>query len=316
MIRKFFITSLKTLVFIGALSLTSCAGNGDTALAPSPDDESVQFATGQEGGLQVTENETATPEPITEDVADTADFDLPPLEGTLFEELRESPINLLQLTPLTPGEELAIIHTNMGDITLRFFPDEAPVAVENFITHARNGFYDGVIFHRVIPNFMIQGGCPLGTGTGGESIWGTPFGLEASFNLRHFRGALAMAHGGPNTMGSQFYIVQNTELAPQFRSQFNSLLDDLDEPIGVFADGHRMYLRDFYTRAELEHFMTYGGTPHLDWVNAGQNGHTVFGHVVDGIDVVDAIANVATASGDRPFENIIIERISFIEYNG
>ena len=260
--------------------------------------------------------QTTTP-PLQENI------DLPPLEGTLVEAIRDNPVVMLQLTPLTPGEELAILHTNMGDITIRFFPTEAPMAVENFITHARAGFYDGLIFHRVIPNFMIQGGCPLGTGTGGESIWGGRFDTERSFNLRHFRGALAMAHGGPGTIGSQFYIVQNNgPLDRNFILEFESIEANRNEPIGVFQDGRRMYLGEVHPTESLNYFLENGGTPHLDWFwSRNQFGqpditaaHPVFAHVVSGMDIVDAIASTETGPGNRPLEDMIIERISFIYY--
>ena len=241
------------------------------------------------------------------------DEDLPILDGYILEPLRDNPATLLQLTPLTPGEELMVLHTTLGDITLRFFPEEMPRTVENFVTHARNGFYDGLIFHRVIPGFMIQGGCPLGTGTGGNSIWGARFDTEPSFNLRHFRGAIAMAHAGPGTIGSQFYIVQNYELHPATLQQFETVKAQLDDPVGRFRDGTRLHLRDIHPPQEFEHFTQYGGTPHLDWVRNPERGHPVFGHVVEGMDVVDAIAN-ASASSERPVEDIIIERVSFIIY--
>lgn len=104
------------------------------------------------------------------------------------------------------GEEIAIIKTEKGDVYLRLFPKEAPKAVENFKTHAQKGYYNGLIFHRVINGFMIQGGDPLGTGTGGESIWGKPFADEFSPKRKNIAGALAMANSGPNTNGSQFFI--------------------------------------------------------------------------------------------------------------
>ncbi|MCL2216423.1 MAG: peptidylprolyl isomerase [Defluviitaleaceae bacterium] len=239
---------------------------------------------------------------------------LPVLDGTIFETLRENPMVLLQLQPVTPGEELMILHTSMGDITLRLFPDEAPIAVDNFTTHARNGFYDGVTFHRVIPGFMIQGGCPLGTGTGGQSIWGHDFGLEPSLNLRHFRGALAMAHAG-GRMGSQFYIVQSTSVDPSTRATFEMMQELLDTPLGRFADGQRLYAWDIHSVEEFEYFIENGGTPFLDW-HMNDNAHTVFGHVVEGMDVVDAIANVSRGANDRPDEPVIIERISFFYYGG
>lgn len=100
----------------------------------------------------------------------------------------------------------ATIHTNLGDIHLRLFPDKAPKTVENFVTHARNGYYNSTIFHRVIRKFMIQGGDPLGDGTGGQSIWGGEFEDEFS-NLRHDKPyTLSMANAGPNTNASQFFI--------------------------------------------------------------------------------------------------------------
>jgi peptidyl-prolyl cis-trans isomerase B (cyclophilin B) len=226
---------------------------------------------------------------------------------------------MLQLSPLTAGEELAIIHTNHGDITLRFFPEEAPLAVENFVTHARNGYYDGSNFHRVINDFMIQGGTPQGAGRGGESIWGEPFGLERSFNLLHLRGALATAHAGPNTIGSQFYIVQNENLDEAMIHQFQYLMSIRDTIAGAFSNGRHIYVRDIYPEEGLRSFIENGGTPWLDWHwNRDRYGHTVFGHVVEGMDVVDAIAAVEVhtdrARQHLPVEDVIIERISFVIY--
>lgn len=107
----------------------------------------------------------------------------------------------------------AILHTTLGDIHLRLFPQIAPLAVENFVTHARQGYYNNTIFHRVIRKFMIQGGDPLGDGTGGESIWGKEFADEISPNIKHDKPyTLSMANAGPNTNGSQFFIT--TEKTP------------------------------------------------------------------------------------------------------
>jgi cyclophilin family peptidyl-prolyl cis-trans isomerase len=103
----------------------------------------------------------------------------------------------------------AVLHTSEGDVELELFPDDAPKTVDNFTKLAADGFYDGLIFHRVIPDFMIQGGCPLGTGTGGPG-----YSFEDEINEHRIeRGALAMANAGPNTNGSQFFIV-TTEAAP------------------------------------------------------------------------------------------------------
>ena len=103
----------------------------------------------------------------------------------------------------------ATLHTNHGPIEVELFDDDAPKTVENFTKLARDGFYDGVIFHRVIPDFMIQGGDPTGTGRGGPG-----YTFEDEFNDHKVeRGALAMANAGPNTNGSQFFIV-TTDAAP------------------------------------------------------------------------------------------------------
>jgi peptidylprolyl isomerase len=104
-------------------------------------------------------------------------------------------------------ETLVSIKTNQGEIIVKMFPKVAPLAVENFVTHAKEGYFDGLIFHRVIKDFMIQGGDPTGTGRGGESIWKKEFVNEHSANVVFDRPfLLAMANHGPNTNGSQFFI--------------------------------------------------------------------------------------------------------------
>lgn len=108
---------------------------------------------------------------------------------------------------LQAANPIAVFKTNQGIMEIELRPDLAPKAVENFVTHAKNGYYDGLVFHRVIKNFMIQGGDPTGTGRGGESIWGKPFEDEFADNVTFNKpGILAMANAGPNTNGSQFFI--------------------------------------------------------------------------------------------------------------
>lgn len=103
--------------------------------------------------------------------------------------------------------QFVTLTTSQGEIEFKLFPEIAPKACENFTTHAENGYYDGVIFHRIIAEFMIQGGDPDGTGMGGKSIWGKPFKDECSADLKFDReGILAMANAGPGTNGSQFFI--------------------------------------------------------------------------------------------------------------
>jgi cyclophilin family peptidyl-prolyl cis-trans isomerase len=118
----------------------------------------------------------------------------------------------------------ATLHTNHGPIAIELFDDDAPKTVENFLKLARDGFYNGVIFHRVIPDFMIQGGDPTGTGSGGPG-----YQFEDEFNDNKIvRGALAMANAGPNTNGSQFFVV-TTEAA--------SWLDGKHTVFGRVTDG-------------------------------------------------------------------------------
>ena len=115
---------------------------------------------------------------------------------------------LTQLTKnVKKGQVRVKIKTTHGDMSFKLFEKDIPKAVENFLTHTKNGYYNGVIFHRVIKDFMIQGGDPTGTGAGGESIWGKPFEDEFAPNAVFDKaGILAMANRGPNTNGSQFFI--------------------------------------------------------------------------------------------------------------
>lgn len=153
------------------------------------------------------------------------------------------------------GRIIVMIETNMGTFSFKFFPEDAPGTVENFIKLAKKGFYDGTIFHRVIEGFMIQGGDPDGTGMGGPG-----YTIKAEFNKRkHVAGTVAMARtADPDSAGSQFYVC----LAP---------------------------------------------ASHLD----GQ--YTVFGQVVEGMEVVQAIGRVSTDSGDRPLEKVVIKKVTIQE---
>ncbi len=104
-------------------------------------------------------------------------------------------------------DTIVVLETNVGKIELKMYPEVAPLAVENFTTHVKNGYYDGLIFHRIIKGFMIQGGDPTGTGRGGVSIWGKPFKDEFGNNVVFDKPfLLAMANSGPKTNGSQFFI--------------------------------------------------------------------------------------------------------------
>jgi len=106
------------------------------------------------------------------------------------------------------GEDIVVMKTTKGVMKIRLFPNEAPKTVENFKGLIEKKYYDGIIFHRVIQDFMIQGGDPTGTGRGGESLWGGKFEDEFGGQGKNIRGALSMANAGPNTNGSQFFVVQ------------------------------------------------------------------------------------------------------------
>ena len=143
------------------------------------------------------------------------------------------------------GEEVAIITTNHGEIKVRFFPEIAPKAVENFKTHSKNGYYDSVGFHRIIKDFMIQGGDPDGMGTGGESIWGTDFEDEFHKDFKNIKGSLSMANRGPGTNGSQFFIVHAEETpwldgAHTVFGQVYEGMDVVDKIANLEVDGRDM----------------------------------------------------------------------------
>ena len=210
---------------------------------------------------------------------------------------------LLQFSEIKKGEEIAIIKTNYGDIKIRFFKDKAPKAVENFLTHAKEGYYDGLIFHRVIKDFMIQGGDPTGTGMGGESIYGEPFEDEINIpDLRHFNGAVSMANSGANTNGSQFFIVQSNSITDEDKEALKHFIENQEE------EQNGIKVKDVYPVNVAEKYIEVGGTPWLD------GKHTVFGQVYEGMDVVDEIANVAVDENDKPKEDVVIESITVEKY--
>lgn len=174
---------------------------------------------------------------------------------------------------------VATIHTNLGDLKVKLFDDLAPKTVKNFVELAEKGYYNGVIFHRIIRDFMIQGGDPTGTGMGGESIYGEKFEDEFSENVFNIRGALSMANAGPNTNGSQFFIVQNENL-PYDKS-------------ALVKGGWPEEIAEIYTA---------GGTPHLDGC------HTVFGQLAnaESFETLDRIAKEPTGFQDKPENDVEI----------
>lgn len=198
---------------------------------------------------------------------------------------------------------------DFGEITVELYPDAAPKAVENFTTHAKKGYYDGVSFHRIITDFMMQGGDPKGDGTGGESIWGKPFEDEFS-EKRHITGALSMANSGPNTNGSQFFIVyaKPIEVPDQAKESFKSYnikteTGYMKEYINAVRQQGKSEPIE-YSKEDIKNYEKKGGTPWLD------NKHTVFGQVVDGMDVVKKIMNETSTEDGEPKKSVVIEKIT------
>ena len=211
----------------------------------------------------------------------------------------EAPDTLPQFTEVAKGEKIVeMTIQDYGTIKIRFFEKQAPKAVENFLTHCQDGYYDGVTFHRVVKDFMIQGGDPEGTGLGGESIWGKGFGVEASRALYHFRGALSMAHSSqPNSNGSQFFIVQNPSVTADY-------LSAVKQQTGVE-----------YAEQVEQAYLQNGGVPYLD------GDYTVFGQVFEGMEVIDKIAdcevtyNASMKEASSPVQKIVIESAKVVTYN-
>ena len=200
-----------------------------------------------------------------------------------------------QLKKPSKGEEVAVLETNMGTIKIRLFPKYAPTAVENFKKLIKEGYYNGIIFHRVMNDFMIQGGDPTGTGTGGKCAFEgyETFGDEFGRNLYNFRGAVSMANtGAPGSNSSQFFIVQ-TKNAQYYK------LGDKD---GFLSNGGAKWAAEQYEKR--------GGTAYLDgqFKSITGSGHTVFGQVYEGLKVVDKIAAVKVNSNNKPVKDVVIKK--------
>lgn len=228
-----------------------------------------------------------------------------------------------QLEKPKDGEEVAVLETTMGTIKVHLFPEAAPKTVENFKGLIQKGYYNGLTFHRVIKDFMIQGGDPTGTGTGGESIWGKPFADEFNANLVNLRGSLAMANSGSNTNGSQFFInqkgpVQSGEwdqingMYKQLKSYDSSLWPQVEQQQYTILDPHK--ITDTYRKL----YEKQGGNPTLDGAYNVFNpprGHSVFGQVCEGMGVVDKIAAVPVDSQDKPTAAVKIKKAFLQKWN-
>ncbi len=192
------------------------------------------------------------------------------------------------------GDKIVEINfKDYGTVKIRLFPEYAEKACENFTKLIESGYYNGLTFHRIIQDFMIQGGDPLGNGTGGESAWGGEFDGGVSNSLAHVPGALCYANSGSTaTNGSQFYIVTGER-------------EITDETFALYES----YGLTF-TDVQKETYKKTGGVPSLD------GGYTVFGQVIDGLDIIFQLSYVATDANDKPLADVVMESVKLSEYNG
>jgi len=213
---------------------------------------------------------------------------------TSTEKLTAENVDIANFTAPQKGDTIISMKIkDYGTVKFRLFPEYAEKGVENFVELAKKGYYDGLKFHRVINEFMIQGGDPEGTGMGGESVWGGKFDGGTDPHLIHVAGALAYANsGGTSTDGSQFYVVTGTVPTEQN-------FDDFAAGGYAFSDNAKA----LYTKV--------GGAPWLD------GNYTVFGQVIDGLDIIFKIQNVAVdAQSSMPYKDVIMESVTVEEYNG
>ena len=211
---------MKKIIFLTLITFISCSNESDTLI------ESVQLNTNEQEGDVLSNNK-------------------------VYDSMPEMNIDISK-------EYSAVIKTSMGDMSIEFFTEDAPLTVNNFINLSRDGYYDNVIFHRVISGFMIQGGDPSGTGHGEMGKFpGYKFEDELNNQRSYDKGILAMANAGPDTNGSQFFIM------------------------------------------------------HVDYPLPYQ--YTIFGFVTEGLDVIDKIASVETGDGDKPINDVVIEKIEVKE---
>lgn len=213
------------------------------------------------------------------------------------------PVGILARRPAYQSSELqfqtpqadapvAVFHTTKGDIKAVLYPEQAPMAVENFTQLAQQGYYNNTSFHRIMQDFVVQGGDATGTGTGGSTIWNNnPYPKEISDALHHYSGALCAAFSPDDSVSgmSQFYFVQS--------------------PAEKLGSDLRTQLEEAGTRTEvLEAYDAVGGLAYLDYTD------TVFGQVYEGMEVVDSIAQTPVDENGKPTQEVLVESITITTY--
>lgn len=289
--RKLFSGLLALLLVV---TLAACGGTGDTSGAPAAEEN--------------TESKAAKVMGTTDTLVDMKK--LTPVES-------DEKVGF-QLDPPEKGEEIAVITMESGEVfKLRFFPEQAPKAVYNFKYHALEGYYDGLTFHRIIENFMVQGGDPSGTGYAGESVWGEAFEDEFSPSLLNIDGSVSMANSGANTNGSQFFINCTQGAAidwDSYQQGFEVYKQDPNTFTALYSS--KWVDMDLITDEVKSLYTTHGGNLHLDgYYSTDKTGHTVFAQVFEGMDGVEAISKTEVdPQNSKPLQDVVIEKVEIVEY--
>lgn len=337
--RMISIVMIAALASFSAISLSSCGEENKTETPAATEATEASTEASTEAPTKAEKTVSADLKPTKGKVRNTSPgydvlkdmkLDLSMLDVSPKVNYAEGEKFGFQLKKPKKGSQIAVIHTDKGDITLRFFPEYAPNTVKNFIELAKAGKYDGVLFHRVMDNFMIQtGDYENNNGTGGTSIYGEAFEDEFCDKLVNIRGSVAMANSGKDTNGSQFFINQcpadeynEKGTFSTYESYWESLKSQLeqykDDPSAI-ANVGQYGTRAFVTEAVPKKLKTLykenGGNPWLDGAyNAIDCGHTVFAQVIEGMDVVDKIAAVKVDSSSKPTKDITIKSIDIKKY--
>ena len=308
---------LSTALIVGATALTGCQTQPEATEQTAPSTAAILPASTGDEAIKGISNLGISPEEL----------------GINPRVLHDSHKVGFQLEPPQPGDAIAVVHTGMGDFSLRFFPDQAPKAVTNFINLAKDGRYNNTSFHRVINNFIVQGGY-VGDDSGavnGSNYYGGAFEDEFCDKLFNIRGAVSMASSRRDEDGSQFFINHTSAKAfadkggwtpyetawANVKSQLLSYKDSNLLSAYVDENGDKFINTDVIPEDVRALYEQQGGNPNLDGAyNAADRGNTVFAQVIDGMDVVDSIAAIETDDKNIPTEIILIKSIDITTYSG
>lgn len=284
---------------MASVAMTSCGKHlevdDDSKETSASDNQSAEETTAPAGDDKesTTAEDSGSTESKTIDISRFADRSVPDIDTEKSD--------VKNFTAPEVGDDIIIMKFKGydGEVKIRLFPEYAELGVENFVGLAEKGYYDGLTMHRIVADFMIQGGDPLGTGTGGESLWGDKFDGGTSDKLTHAAGTIAYANSGStSTDGSQFYIVTGETYDDDYLAM-------LESNGYSFSDDVKKILA------------SAGGAPWLD------GGYTVFGQVYEGLDIIFAIQDVEVYQGNAmnpevstPVEPVVIEYVKVGKYEG